>query len=94
MEQVMGCPARKVPVITEKAVTRSESLHGGTMWAVMATRVFNKGTRYENTVTVPVFFMDAKAQGITNRAHAREVAGQILGADLPGSVIHYEVHRV
>lgn len=82
------------PVVTRKAVTRTESLHRGTMWAVIARRITNKGTRYERTTDLAVFFLDANAQGITNRAHARRVAGDILGVDMPGSDIHFDVHRV
>lgn len=94
MEQVMERAARKVPVITEKAVTRSESSHGGTMWAVIARRTVNKGTRYENTTDLPLFYLDPRVQGITNRAHARRIAGQILGVDTPGCGIVFDVHRV
>lgn len=64
------------------------------MWVVLARRCTNKGTRFEHTEELPTFYLDSRVQGITNRAHARRIAGEILGADMPGSDIHFDVHRV
>lgn len=83
-----------IPTVTHKAVTLTQSSHDGTMWAVIARRCTNKGTRYEVTTDLPLFYLDPRVQGITNRAHARRIAGEILGVDAPGSDIHFDVHRV
>lgn len=65
-----------------------------TMWAVQATRTMNKGTRYESQQVLPTFYLSANAFGVTNRADARKVAADVLGADLPGMDVRFEVHRV
>lgn len=84
-------PARKVPVSTERAL--SNPLKTGTYgdrWVVLAERTTNKGTRYEFTAQVPAFYLSDE---VTNRKDARKEAALILGADLPGAVVRFEVHR-
>lgn len=84
-------PARKVPVITEPALNNpAKTGIYGDRWMVLAYRTTNKGTRFEYTTTVPVFYLD---DTITNRKDARKEAALILGADLPGAVVRFEVHR-
>lgn len=97
MSQATERPARKVPVVTEDESWKQEPnplMGTESMWAVQATRVFNPDTRYETTVTVPTFYLDPRAQGITNRAHARITAAAILGVDVPGTKIIFDVHLV
>lgn len=64
------------------------------MWAVIARRTTNKGSRYERVTDLPVFYLDPRVQGIANRAHARRIAGEILGVDTPGCGIVFDVHLV
>lgn len=90
---VMGRPARKVPVITE-AVNGTAPGNRNVMWAVIARRTTNKGTRFEHTTDLPLFYLDPRVQGITNRAHARKIAGEVLGVDTPGCNIIFDVHLV
>lgn len=86
----MRAAARKVPVITEPP----QPTGSGPMWVVLARRTTNKGTRFEHTTEVPTFYLDPRVQGITNRAHARRIAADILGAMMPNVDIGFEVHLV
>lgn len=72
----------------------SPNIGSESMWAVVATRTVNKGTRYENTVTVPTFYLDPRLQGVRTRTDARAVAAIILGADQPHTDTRFEVHLV
>ena len=64
---------------------------GRSMWVVLAYRTMNAGTRYENTITVPSFYVEGQ---IHTRVAARKEAALILGADLPGALVRFDVHRV
>ena len=61
------------------------------MWVVMARRLVVDGGEFYD---LPVFYLDPRAQRITSRKQAREVAAKILGADLAEVVVRFEVHSV
>lgn len=87
----MRAATRKIPVITGGGAKKPvQTGIYGARWMVLAERTTNKGTRFEYTTTVPVFYLQ---ETITNRKDAREEAALILGADLPGAVVRFEVHR-
>lgn len=86
MEQITERRARKRPVITNPAKT---GLYGQ-QWVVLAERTTNKGTRFESTEQVPAFYLPSE---VTDRKEARRVAALILGADLAGAIVRFEVHR-
>lgn len=70
---------------------RSITEPGKSTWVVLAYRTMNAGTRFENTVTLPAFYVEGQ---IHTRVEARREAALILGADLPGALVRFDVHRV
>lgn len=90
MEAIMERAVRKVPVITERAVKPVKTGVYGDRWVVLAYRTTNPGTRFEYTTAVPAFYLE---ETVTNRKDARKAAALILGADLPGALVRFEVHR-